>query len=326
MRIKATILFILLTGTYALGQQLPVFSQYLYNKFLLNPAVAGSDGYTSFSLTAREQWVGYKGAPRTVSFSWQTRLLKRSYILKQTSVKRQVYRPKSDGKVGLGGYIFSDNNGLIKRNGFQLSYAYHTWIKNSTQLSFGLSANGYHYKIDEEQVDFEDQNDPLLNSSLRRGLFIPDATFGIYLLNAKYSFGASVDQLFEASGKMGGASAYQNFSLERQYYMFGSYDFSHGAYNIIQPAFLFTTSEQLTPMADIGVTYIFHEDFWAGLAYRTSKAIISTVGVKYQNVYIGYAFDFTMSELQRVTYGTHEINFALKFGDNKRKYRWLDRY
>src|SRR5690606_16063025 len=90
------------------GQQLPVFSQYLYNKFLINPAVAGSDGYTSWNLTAREQWVGYKGAPRTFSFSGQTRLLKRSYILKQSSARKHVFRPKSDGKVGLGGYVFSD--------------------------------------------------------------------------------------------------------------------------------------------------------------------------------------------------------------------------
>ncbi|HOW41319.1 MAG TPA: type IX secretion system membrane protein PorP/SprF [Bacteroidales bacterium] len=326
MRIRAIILILFLAAANANSQQLPVYSQYLYNKFLLNPSVAGSDGYTSFALTAREQWVGYKGAPRTVSFSWQTRMLKRSYILRQTSVKKQVYRPKSDGKVGLGGYIFSDNNGLINRTGFQFSYAYHTWLKKETQLSFGLSVNGYHYKIDEEQVDFEDPSDPLLNSSLRRGLFVPDATFGVYLLNANYSFGFSADQLFQASGKIGGSQAYQNFSLKRQYYLFGSYDISHGPYNIIQPSFLLTSSEQWTPMADIGVTYIFHDDFWAGLAYRTSKAIIATVGVKYQNIYLGYAFDFTMQEIQRVTYGTHEINFALKFGDNKRKYRWLDRY
>jgi type IX secretion system PorP/SprF family membrane protein len=87
------ILLFLLVGSITFGQQLPLFSQYLYNKFLLNPAVAGSDGYTSVSLTAREQWVGYLGAPRTFSFSWQTRMLKKSFILKQTRIKRQVYRP-----------------------------------------------------------------------------------------------------------------------------------------------------------------------------------------------------------------------------------------
>jgi hypothetical protein len=43
-------------------------------------------------------------------------------------------------------------------------------------------------------------------------------------------------------------------------------------------------------------------------------------------MYIGYAFDFTLQEIQRVTYGTHELTFAIKFGDSARKYRWLDRY
>ena len=85
-------------------------------------------------------------------------------------------------------------------------------------------------------------------------------------------------------------------------------------------------SEQFKPQADLGVTYIYHQDFWAGLAYRTSGALIANVGVKYQNMYFGYAFDFTMQEIQRITYGTHEITVALKFGDNSRRYRWLDRY
>jgi hypothetical protein len=43
-------------------------------------------------------------------------------------------------------------------------------------------------------------------------------------------------------------------------------------------------------------------------------------------MYIGYAFDFTLQEIQRVTYGTHELTLAIRFGDTARKYRWLDRY
>ena len=317
------LLFLIVNTTF--GQQLPLFSQYLYNKYLINPAVAGSDGYTSVSLTAREQWVGYSGAPRTFSVSWQTRVLKKSYILKQTSIKKQVFRPKSDGKVGFGGYVFSDKNGLIQRTGFQVSYAYHMWLQKSTQLSFGLAFTGYYYKIDEKQINFEDPNEPWLNNNLRRGIFVPDLSFGAYLLNAKYSLGFSADQLSEASAKIGGP-AYKNFSMSRQYYLFGSYDFSSGSYTIIQPSFLLKMSEQLKPQIDIGATYIYNQDFWAGLAYRTSGAIIANVGVKYMNMYFGYAFDFTMQEIQRITYGTHEITVALKFGDNSRRYRWLDRY
>ncbi len=325
MRKTAYILFVFLIGNYAIGQQLPLYSQYLYNKFLINPAVAGSDGYTSVSLTAREQWVGYYGAPRTFSFSYQTRMMKKSYILRETKVRKDIFRPKSDGKVGLGGYVFSDVNGLVQRTGFQLSYAYHMWLLNSTQLSFGLSATGYYYKINEKLINFEDPNEPWLNNNLRRGIFVPDFAFGAYLLNAKYSLGFSADQLLQSAAKIGNI-AYRNFKMSRQYYLFGSYDFSSGRDAIFQPSFLLLMSQQFKPQADIGVTYIYNNDFWAGLAFRTSGAVITNIGVKYQNIFIGYAIDFSMQEIQRITYGTHEITIALKFGDNSRRYRWLDRY
>ncbi len=325
MRRLIFISLVFLTGSVAFGQQLPLYSQYLYNKFLINPAVAGSDGFTSVSLTAREQWVGYSGAPRTFSFSWQTRVLKKSFILKQTRVRRQVYRPKTDGKVGFGAYVFSDKNGLVQRTGFQVAYAYHMWLQNSTQLSFGLAFTGYYYKIDEKQINFEDPNEPWLNNNLRRGIFVPDVTFGVYLLNAKYSFGFSADQLSEAAAKIGGP-AYKNFSMSRQFYLFGSYDISAASNTVIQPSFLLKMSEQLKPQADVGATYIYNQGFWFGLAYRTSGALIANVGVKYQNIFFGYAYDYTLQEIQSITYGTHEITVALKFGDNTRKYRWLDRY
>jgi len=252
-------------------------------------------------------------------------MLKKSFILKQTSVKRSVFRPKSDGKVGFGAYIFSDKNGLIQRTGFQAAYSYHMWLANSTQLSFGLAFTGYYYKIDEKQINFEDPNEPWLNNNLRRGVFVPDMTFGIYLLNAKYSVGFSADQLSEAAAKIGGPG-YKNLSMSRQYYLFGSYDFSEGSSTIIQPSFLLKMSEQFKPQADIGATYIYNQGFWAGLAYRTSGALIANIGVKYQNMFFGYAYDYTLQEIQSITYGTHEITLAVKFGDNSRRYRWLDRY
>jgi type IX secretion system PorP/SprF family membrane protein len=319
------IFFFLLAANIAAGQQLPIYSQYLFNKFLINPSVAGNDGYTSFNLTAREQWVGYSGAPRTFSFSMQTRLLKHSFEMKRRNTSRPVYRPKSDGKVGLGGYVFSDKNGLIQRTGFQASYSYHMWLRNSTQLSWGLAVTGYHYQINEDEMNFEDPNEPWLNNELRRGMFVPDATFGVSVLNARYSFGFSADQLFEASAKIG-TYAYNNFRMKRQYYLYGSYSFETSVYTEIEPTFLLVMSEQLKPQADIGVTYIYDKSFWGGLSYRTSGAIIFNVGVKYNKIFIGYAFDFTLQEIQRVTYGTHEITLALKFGDATRRYRWLDRY
>lgn len=319
------ILLILTAMVPVSGQQLPIYSQYLYNKFLINPAVAGSDGYMSYNLTAREQWVGYSGAPRTFSFSGQARLLKRKFTISHPKVNKSIFRPRSDGKVGVGGYIFSDRNGLIQRTGFQVTYSYHLWLRQETQLSMGLAFTGYHYKIDEKQINFEDPNEPWMNNELRRGIFVPDASAGVYLLNPKYSAGFSSDQLFEASLKLGDV-AYKNYKLSRHYYFFGSYLFELNRQIELEPNCLIMMSGQYKPQADIGLTYIYNQSFWAGLAFRTSGALIANVGVKYQNLFFGYSFDFTMQEIQRLTYGTHEFTMAIKFGDNSRRYRWLDRY
>lgn len=326
MRRLYFILLIVFFAANAKGQQLPLFSQYLYNKFLINPAVAGSDGYTSFNLTAREQWVGYYGAPQTFSFSGQARILKRpGFVLKKNHLRNNSFRPKSDGKIGLGGYVFSDKNGLIQRTGFQTSYAYHMWLQKETQLSMGLALTGYFLKINEKEIRFEDPNEPWLNSDLRKGVFIPDASFGIYLINDKYSLGFSADQLFQAALKIGSA-AYEKFKMSRHFYLFGTYNFTYGTSVQFQPSVLIRMSEQLKPQADIGFTYIYNQAFWAGLTYRTSGAVIANLGVKYENLFFGYAFDFTLQEIQRITYGTHELTIAVKFGDSKRRYRWLDRY
>jgi type IX secretion system PorP/SprF family membrane protein len=319
------ILLCLLTVSLASGQQLPIYSQYLFNKFMINPAVAGSDGYTSFNMTAREQWVGYTGAPRTFSFSGQARILKRSYILKESKIKNELFRPASSGRVGLGGYVFSDRNGLIQRTGFQATYAYHLRLKDNTQFSMGLALTGYHFKIDETQIDFEDPNEPWLNDELRRGMFVPDMAFGAYLLNQRYSAGFSVEQLFEGAAKIADAT-FDNYQMERHYYLFGTYSFESGTKTELQPSILLVMSEQLKPIADIGFTYIYDQNLWAGLSYRTAGAIIGNIGFKYEKFFFGYSFDFTLQEIQKVTYGTHEITLALKLGDNTRRYRWLDRY
>jgi len=315
--------FIICTAGAA-AQQLPLYSQYLYNKFLINPAVAGSDGYSSFNITAREQWIGYSGAPRTFSFSGQGRVLKRSYNLR-SSARGASFRPKTDGKIGFGGYVFSDRNGLIQRTGFQASYSYHMWVQNNTQLSMGLAVTGYHFKINEREINFENPNEPWMNNELRRGIFVPDADFGISVLNPKYNVGFSTCQMFGAAAKIGN-DAYRNFRMDRHNYLFGSYSFDGANKTEFQPSVLLMMSEQIKPMADIGLTYIYDQRIWAGLSYRTSKAVIANFGMTYTNMYIGYAFDFTLQEIQRVTYGTHELTIAIRFGDSARKYRWLDRY
>lgn len=327
-RLKYTLL-LLVMAQIASAQQLPLYSQYLYNKFLINPAVAGSDGYASIDLTARKQWVGLEMAPQTYSLSVQKRFLKRGHIIKMVSPNKTVFRPQNDAKVGIGAAIFSNSSGLIQRSGFQASYAYHTWPQRMTQLSFGLSFSGTHLRLNEAKMSLKDQNDPILNDNLRKGIFIPDASFGIYLLNHAFNFGFSANHLLGASVKLGN-DAYENYRLYRHYYIFGSYNLQSGKKLELRPSVLIMMSEAQKPVAnpllEVGMNLLYSDAFWAGMSYRTSGAVITNLGVRHSNVYIGYSIDFTLKEIQKITYGTHELNVAWKFGHSARRFRWLDRY
>jgi type IX secretion system PorP/SprF family membrane protein len=314
------------------SQQLPLYSQYNYNKFLINPSIAGSDGYTSYNITARDQWIGYSGAPKTYSLSFQTRLLKRQYRLKHNLSDKPKYVPKTTGRVGLGGYVFSDRNGLVRRTGLQASYSYNFWIQDYTQLSMGLAVTGYQFKIDADEFSFENPDEPLLNDNLRRGVFIPDVDFGIYILNPRYEIGFSALQLLGASAKIG-TNTYNNYWMDRHFYIFGSYTFDAGRKAEFEPRFLFKVSEQIRPQVDIGFDYVYDRTLWTGLAYRTSGSLIANIRfrlisnrTKMTSMFIGYAIDFNLTEIQRITYGSHELTLALKFGDSAKRFRWLDRY
>lgn len=53
------------------AQQLPLFSEYLHNSYLINPAFTGWEGITAVSASYRNQWTGMTGAPRTATLGFQ---------------------------------------------------------------------------------------------------------------------------------------------------------------------------------------------------------------------------------------------------------------
>ncbi len=328
MRNKKIILFILLAvltkAPFLHGQQLPLYSQYFMNRFLLNPALAGSDGYTAVNLTSRQQWVGIPNSPSTQALSFQTRLLKRSYISKSTFVRRRVRHPSRGGRVGLGGYIYNDRYGIQARNGFQFSYAYHIPMRVS-QLSFGLSVNAYQFKLDKDNIYVLDPGDTYLDN-YDNVVFIPDANFGAYYMTRDYYAGFSVLNLFKSAIKLGktGNNGYQ---LYRTYYIMGGYRFNF-AYDLsLHPSVLLKSTDDLRSFQATLTALLYYKDqFWGGLAYRTGDALSILLGIRYQNYYFGYAFDYTMSDIRKFSFGSHEFMFAAKFGDNARRYRWLNRY
>lgn len=318
-----TAAFLISAGLTA--QQLPIYSQYLFNKYLINPAVAGADGYTSLNLTTRQQWTGYQGAPQTYSISFNGRLLKQKYNIRENIFSQKTFKPRTEGRVGFGGTVFSDINGLVRKTGFSTSYAYHIWLQGGTQLSLGLAFTGYHYKIDQRQIQFEDPDEPWLNTDFRKGVFVPDFNFGAYLLNRKFAVGFSAQELMEGFIRAG-SQAYRDLKIQRTYYLFGNYDIEPDNKTLIQPSVLLKMSEQLRPQADIGISYSYDNKIWLGTTFRTGSAIIANVGVRRDRLFFGYSVDFTLNSIQRSTFGSHEFIVATRFGDTPRKYRWLDRY
>jgi len=309
-------------GIFAEAQQVPVYSQYMMNGFLFNPAIAGSEGYTAINLIAREQWLGLKDAPRTHALSGQTRILKNSYISKGASIRKRQKLSSRSGKVGVGGYIYNDKNGPINRTGMQLTYAYHIRMHRS-QLSFGLSGLFYQFSIDQDKIRFEEQD--IFFDMADKTIFIPDASVGVYYTNPNVFAGFSTSQLFQSAIRFG-EKGYAEYKLKRYYYLTGGYDFKVNPSLTIEPSLLFKTNEDLVWQADFTTKFIINDDYWGGLSYRTGGSLIIMGGLKIDKYIFGYSFDYTLSSIMKHSYGSHEFMAAILFGDNARRYRWLNRY
>lgn len=308
------------------GQQVPMYSQYVMNGFLVNPSFAGRDGYTTVNLTVREQWVGMAGAPSTYALSGQTRLLKNSYISKSTSVRKKMVKPTKGGKVGLGGYIFSDNNGIMKRTGGQVAYAYHIPMGTSggypNDMAFGLAMTAYNYSINTDGLIY-DKDDPLLNS-FDRSVFITDFNFGASFTTSKYYAGFAMTNLLRGSLIFADTSATHRNELGH-FFLTGGMKFPLNGDFVLEPSAFIKSSDMLfkSIQMDLTARVFYKDDYWAGISYRTNDAIIMLLGVKYDRFYFAYAFDFTLTDIRSQSMGTHELTLAVKFGESARRYRWI---
>jgi len=313
----------------SLAQQVPMYSQYIMNGFLINPSFAGRDGYTTITLTTREQWVGLEQAPATYAASFQTRLLKNSYISKATSVRKKLVRPTKGGNVGLGGYVFSDHNGIMRRTGFQLIYAYHIPMKQiggyPSDLALGLAFTGYQFAINTDQLIF-DPDDPFLNN-YDKSVFIPDFNFGASFTTAKYYAGFAMTNLLRGSLMFADTTAINRNELGH-FFLTGGYKIELAPDWTLEPSAFLKSSDMFSRsfQADITARVYFRNDYWAGLSWRTNDALIVLAGFKYDRFHFGYAVDIALTDIRRQSFGTHEITLAVKFGESARRYRWINSF
>jgi type IX secretion system PorP/SprF family membrane protein len=327
--ITCTLAFICLTGN-SYAQQVPMYSQYIMNGFLINPSFAGRDGYTTVNLTVREQWTGLPQAPSTYALSFQTRILNNSYISKSTTVKKRLVRPTKGGRVGTGGYVFTDKNGIMRRTGIQAAYAYHIPLSKSIleeqkDLAFGLALIAYQYTINTDGLIY-DQNDPFLNN-YDRSVFITDFNFGVSYATPKYYAGFSMTNMLRGSVVFGGSSENRNSELGH-YFLTGGIKFQLSPDWVLEPSAFIKSSDLFFKAIQLDLTsrIYYKDDYWAGLSWRTNDALIGLIGFAYNRFYFAYAYDFTLTDIRRQSSGSHELTLAVKFGTGARRYRWINAF
>ena len=69
----------------AVAQQKPVYTQYVLNNYIINPAITGIENYTDVKLSYRNQWTGINGSPVTTYLSIQGPVGKKDYRTNATS-------------------------------------------------------------------------------------------------------------------------------------------------------------------------------------------------------------------------------------------------
>jgi type IX secretion system PorP/SprF family membrane protein len=315
------IFFLFLVGELV-AQQVPIYSQYMFNKFILNPAVAGSEGYTAYNVTSRVQWLGFKDAPVTNSISAQTRLVKSKFHI-WFRKKREKYDAPEEGTIGLGAHLYYDHRGILDQTGVQFTYAYHEKIDLKEQLSFGLSISATQFTVNTSKM-ISYQQDNYLNSN-KFSIIIPDFNFGIYYSSTNSYLGFSISQLMQSTIRIGNYED-NKFRLYRNYNIMGGYRFKLNNELAIEPSFQFKTTELFFYQIDAGCRLYYYRDFWGGISFRTGGALIFTLGTRYNNLFLGYAYDVSFNKLQTYSFGTHELIISLKFKENERKYKWMERF
>ena len=290
---------VLLTSHAVFAQQQSLYSQYMFNQFLINPAITGNVDYIPVRLTARQQWVGINNAPSTQSVSAHMLL--------------------GNKNMGVGGYIFSDRFGPETRLGVQASYSYIIKInsRNNTKLAFGIAARALQYKLDYNSMTALDSDDDLLYQS-SESTFVPDADFGVYLYQEKYFVGISATQLIGLPVEIT-QTATKEGEMVRHYYLHGGYKFDLGKKFQLEPSVMARTTE-VTPFSiDINLRGIYQRNYWLGFSYRSSNTVIAMLGVKYKHFVLGYAYDYSLSEINNYSSGTHEIIIGYNFKEKKQK-------
>jgi len=278
------ILMICVCGFILKAQHNPMYSQYMFNGLLINPAYAGSNDVLNLTAVNRNQWVGFDGAPRTTTFSMHT--------------------PLRNRKVNIGFTFSNDQYGITKQNRINAVYAYRLFL-DSASLTFGLQAGVNMVRNNWAHINTTTSGDQVFSGQYNQQS-IPESGFGVYYKHQKFYAGLSAPDLIRF--KKIGEFNYKPVLLS------AGYLFSVSDELKLKPSFVLKYIRNSPVEVDLNTNFYF-KAFGIGMSYRTRDALVFMASYNInQQFSAGYAYDLTLSKLGTYVRGSHEIMLKYEFG------------
>jgi len=279
-------LFILLTAA-AFGQQDPLYSQYINNPMVINPAYAGLNNNFNASVAYRNQWGGFEGNPKTFNFNSHVSLV--------------------ENKVGVGLLVVQDQIGGAKNTEVQGAFSYKLPLDDTKTFSFGMQAGFINFRNNFSDLNLDDPTDEafIQNENVTK----PNLGAGAILKSDKFFFGVSIPRLLNTTLSQGG----QDFQLyDRTLYVFGSYAYFINENIRFKPAVLLRAVKGSPVSVDLNLNFNFNEKYTAGVFTRN----FNTYGVQVQaklgdKLKFGYTFEIPMNNSVGTAFTTHELFLGL---------------
>lgn len=296
MKKYSLITFLLFIGITTYAQQMPQFTQYMYNTISINPAYAGNRDAISIVGLHRSQWSGMEGAPKTQTLS--------------------IHSPLRNEKVGVGLSVINDKIGYENFTYVYGDFSYTINMTQTTTLSFGLKGGMSYYNLDDEFLQ-EVPDDPYFNNDTFNR-WNPNFGAGLFLSAQNWYLGLSAPRILDNENNE--RSEFK--ALEQiHYYFTGGYVFDLNDKLKLRPTALAKITKGAPPSYDVSGTLIFDEKVYLGASYRIDDAIGAFVDFQiFRPLRVGYAYEYSISDLQPYTSGSHEILLIYEFRLKNTKY------
>ncbi len=290
LRHIAVVVFISL-NMQVIGQQITQYSQWAFNHFAINPALAGIKNCLDVRSGYRMQWAGFDGAPNSGLFTINAPLNK----------KQKKYNSSFHG---LGAKVEHDVFGNFNNFALSFAYALHFPLEKGKRLSFGLSAGFQQFGFDHTKATTIDPDAAVAQSA--NMFLIPLIGAGGWYHTENWFVGASIDQL--ARNRWSDIGFTSRFQLHTMLTAGAKVGLENNI--TLLPSMLMRIPPAGPASLDLNLMVDFGNFFMTGLGYRNVDAVIAFFMFKMNKFTIGYSFDFITSNIQGGNFNTHEISLS----------------